>query len=280
MIPMTRALSTLVIVEHRLTTAWLEKIRQAGIPTVEIFVARQHLDYRNRAQITELAHWFRDSELRLHSLHSPIYSDDVWGRSGPNAVLNIAEPSKTRRIHVVDEIKRVIEIAESVPFSYLVQHLGLPEEEYDERKIDAAFSSLEELSVFARQRGVEILLENIPNALSTAERLVSFLAITHLKLGFCFDVGHAHLEEEGVEAAFRWMKDRIRSTHVHDNDGQQDGHLLPLPPAGGSIDWAKTMPLLRSVGDQVPLLLELREIGEVKNPLETVREVFDRLENL
>ncbi len=276
---MTRALSTHLIANHRLTTAWLDKIWKAGIPAVEIFVARQHLDYRNRAQITELAHWFRDSELRLLSLHSPIYSDDVWGRSGPNAILNIAEPAKSRRIRAVDEIKRVIEIAESVPFTYLIQHVGLPEEEYDERKIDAAFSSLEELSVFARQRGVEILLENIPNALSTAERLVSFLEITHLKLGFCFDVGHAHLEE-GVEGAFQRMKDRIRSTHVHDNDGEQDGHLFPLPSAGGSIDWAKTMALLRSAGDEVPLLLELREVPEMKNPLESVQEVFDRLESL
>lgn len=276
---MTHALSTHLFVNYRLTTALLEKIQKAGIPAVEIFVARQHLDYRNRAQITELAHWFRDAELRLHALHAPIYSDDVWGRSGPNAVLNIAEPAKSRRVGVVDEIKRVIEIAESVPFPYLIQHLGLPEEEYADRKIDAAFSSLEELSVFARQRGVEILLENIPNALSTAERLVSFLEITHLKLGFCFDVGHAHLEE-GVEPAYQRMKERIRSTHVHDNDGHQDAHLFPLAAAGGTIPWSRTMNLLRTAGDQTPLLLELREVPEMKNPLEAVQEVFERLENL
>ena len=33
--------------------------------------------------------------------------------------------------------------------------------------MDAAFSALEELIVFARQRGVEILLENIPNGFSS-----------------------------------------------------------------------------------------------------------------
>ena len=33
---------------------------------------------------------------------------------------------------------------------------------------------------------------------------------------------------EGVEAAFEIMKDRIRSTHVHDNDGKDDKHLFPL----------------------------------------------------
>ena len=71
---MKRALSTHLFVNHRLTTVWLDRIWNAGIPLVEIFCARQHLDYRDRAQIAELGHWFHDSELKLHSLHSPMYS--------------------------------------------------------------------------------------------------------------------------------------------------------------------------------------------------------------
>jgi hypothetical protein len=55
-------------------------------------------------------------------------------------------------------------------------------EEFDLRKVDAAFSALEQLTVFARQRGVEILLENIPNELSSAERLLQFNELTHLGL--------------------------------------------------------------------------------------------------
>ena len=68
-------------------TGALEKIWQAGVPAVEIFCARQHLDYRDRAQVTELGHWFRDGDLKLHSLHAPMYNDDIWGRSGPHAVV-------------------------------------------------------------------------------------------------------------------------------------------------------------------------------------------------
>src|ERR1700732_1642657 len=85
---MQRALSTHLLANHHLTAVWLDRIWDAGIPLVEIFCARQHLDYRDKAQITELGYWFRDSELKLHSLHSPMFSDDVWGRSGPNAVMN------------------------------------------------------------------------------------------------------------------------------------------------------------------------------------------------
>src|SRR5229473_1492862 len=153
---MQRALSTHLFVNHRLTTVWLDRIWDAGIPLVEIFCARQHLDYRDRAQIAELGHWFRDSPLKLHSLHSPMYNDEVWGRSGPDAVISITEPVKARRLEVVDEIKRAIEVAETIPFRYLVQHLGVFREEWDDRKLDAAFSSLEQISLFARQRGVEV----------------------------------------------------------------------------------------------------------------------------
>src|SRR5580700_8560758 len=253
---MNRVLSTHVCVNHRLSVAWLNKAMQAGIPAVEIFCARQHLDYRDRAQITELGHWFRDSELKLHSIHAPMYNDDIWGRSGPHAVISITEPVKGKRLEMVDEIKRALEIAETIPFKYMVQHIGVCGEEYSERAVDAAFSSLEQISLFARQRGVEVLLENIPNALSSGERLLLFLEQTHLDLNFVFDVGHANMAE-GVEAAFSVMKARIRSTHIHDNDGQADKHLFPLIGEGGTIDWKTTMDLLRTRADQYPLLLEL-----------------------
>src|ERR1051325_5061326 len=116
---MTHALSTHLFVNHRLTVALLTKIQQAAIPAVEIFCARQHLDYRDKAQIAELGHWFRDSELKLHSLHAPMYNDEIWGRSGPHSVLTITETVKARRIEMVDEIKRAVEIAEVIPFKYL-----------------------------------------------------------------------------------------------------------------------------------------------------------------
>src|ERR1700761_5582777 len=163
---MNRVLSTHVIINHRLTTAWLNRVEGAGISAVEIFCAPQHLDCHDKSQVGELGHWFRDSPLKLHSLHAPMYTDEVWGRSGPNAHINITHLSKADRIRGVDQIKRALEIAETVPFRYLVQHLGVGGQEFSEYAIEAAFSSLEELPVFPRQRGVEILLENTPNALS------------------------------------------------------------------------------------------------------------------
>jgi len=274
---MIHALSTHLFVNHRLTVALLTRIHQAGIPAVEIFCARQHLDYRNKEQVAELGHWFRDSDLKLHSLHSPMYNDEIWGSSGPHAVVTITEPVKSKRLQMVDEIKRAIEVAEVVPCRYLVQHMGVGGEEYDERKVDAAFAALEELTIFARQRGVEILLENIPNQLSSAERLLQFEELTHLHLNFCFDTGHANMGA-GVESTYGRMKQRIRSTHVHDNNGKEDKHLAPFASEGGTVDWKTTMQLLRSREDQYPLLLELKDHNDHAHPLDLVLPIFERLE--
>jgi len=275
---MNHFLSTHLFVNQRLTVAMLSRIEQAGIRAVEIFCARQHLDYRNKAQVAELGHWFRDSELKLHSLHSPMYTDEIWGRSGPHTVVTITEPVKSQRLQWVDEIKRAIETAETVPFRYLIQHIGVGGEEFDMRKVDAAFSALEELSIFARQRGVEILLENIPNGLSSAERLLQFEELTHIGLNYVFDTGHANMNE-GVEAAYNLMKDRIRSTHIHDNNGKEDKHLFPFLNEGGTIDWKNAMTLFRSRESQYPLLLELKDQPEFSsNPIEAALRVFDQLE--
>jgi sugar phosphate isomerase/epimerase len=275
---MTRMISTHAIVNHRLTTAWLNRVENAEIAAVEIFCAPQHLDYRNKSQIAELGHWFRDSELKLHSLHSPMYTDEIWGRSGPDTHINITERKKSERIRWVDEIKRALEVAEEIPFTYLIQHLGVGGQEFSEHAIEAGFTALEELNTFARQRGVEILLENTPNALATADRLRLFNNMTHLNLNYVFDTGHAHIGA-GIENEFEIMKDRIRSLHVHDNNGVEDQHLFPMVE-GGTIDWAHTMDLLRSRPGQYPLLLELREVSDMAQPLSEMNRVFDKLENL
>src|SRR5205085_6340431 len=184
-----------------------------------------HIDYANRKQhVREIADWFRTSGIPLHSVHAPLYSDYEWGRTG-SAPINIASTDRAARIEAMDEIKRAIEVAEHVPFRFLIQHIGLPNDSFSERKFEAAMTSVEHLRAFAKPLGVQVLLENIPNELSTPDRLVEFIRTSHLDdVGVCFDLGHAHIEG-GVNPAFEILKPYIRSTHVHDNAGDRDAHL-------------------------------------------------------
>src|SRR6202521_572111 len=221
---MQRAVSTYLFVKERLHPGILDGLSRSGVQAVEIFAARQHIDYANRKQhVKEIAEWFRGSGIPLHSVHSPLYADYEWGGAGAPPI-NIASTDRAGRVDAMDEIKRALEIAEQIPFRFLVQHLGVSGESFDDRKFEAAMTSIEHLRAFAKPLGVRILIENIPNELSTPERLVEFIQTSHFDdVGVCFDCGHAHMMG-GIPQAFETLKKHICSTHVHDNHADKDSH--------------------------------------------------------
>lgn len=267
---MLRAMSSYVFVKDRLHPGLLEKLASGGAQAVEIFGARGHFDYTSKQHVKELAAWFKDSGVAFHSMHSPMYSDAEWGRSGSPPV-NVLEKDRARRIAAMDEIKRAIEVAETLPFRFLVQHMGVSGEEWDEAKFEAGLTSLEHIHAFAKPLGVTVLIENIPNEFSTAEKLLEF---RHNVPGVavCFDVGHAHLAD-GVEPTFDRLAAHIRSTHVHDNLHDKDSHLWP---GKGNVDWANTMRLLHSAPQAPALLLEID--GEGQDVVQGMQETYARLE--
>src|SRR5271154_6993756 len=213
---MQRAVSTYVYVKERLHPGLLDELVRSGAQAIEIFAARQHFDYANRKQhVREIADWFRTSGIPLNSIHAPLYSDYDWGRTGSPPV-NIASTDRAGRIEAMDEIKRALEIAEQIPFRFLVQHIGMPNDAFDEKKFEAAMTSIEHLRAFAKPLGVRILLENIPNELSTPDRLVEMIRGAHFDdVGVSFDVGHAHMMSS-VREAFEILRGHICSTHLHD----------------------------------------------------------------
>jgi sugar phosphate isomerase/epimerase len=268
---MLKAVSTYLYVKERLHPGILDGLVRNGVQAIEIFAARQHMDYANRkAHVKEIAEWFRGSGIPLNSVHSPLFADYEWGRAGAPPV-NVASTDRAGRIEAMDEIKRALEIAEQIPFRFLVQHLGLPNESFDEKKFEAAMTSIEHLRAFAKPLGVRILLENIPNELSTPDRLVEMIRGAHFDdVGVCFDFGHAHMDGF-VSQGFEILKKYICSTHVHDNAKDKDSHLWP---GQGTIDWKEAIELLRSAPQTPALLLEIAEDEKV-NPLEKI----EKLEN-
>ena len=131
--------------------------------------------------------------------------------------------------------------------------------------------------MFARQRGVEILVENILNDLSTPKRLLEFFEHSHMRdLKVCFDAGNAHLDG-GVDDALELLRGRIASTHLHDNAGAKDEHLLP---GEGKVPWERVVRNLRQQSSDLCFLLELRggEGGSVN--LGKAAEAASRLERM
>jgi sugar phosphate isomerase/epimerase len=72
-------------------------------------------------------------------------------------------------------------------------------------------------------------------------------------LGVCFDTGHAHVSDEGVDAAFAILRDRIITFHLADNDGHRDQHSQP---PYGTIDWPSFVRAFRSMDFADPVTVE------------------------
>lgn len=286
-----RVLSTYLFANRKLTPALLTEIASAKFSAIELFCSHSHFDYRSVADVRELASALSGNNLVLHSVHSPTGRDFLPGRES-GVPLSICAQERVRRLDAVDEIKRAIDVAEQIPFSFLVQHLGAPREALDDRKKDAAFSSLEHLVIFAKQRGVTIALENTPSEMGTPANLRAFIEETRLGLRLCFDIGHANIEEgpaeERVSRGFEAMREHVATTHIHDNHGDKDEHLLPYE---GAIDWKAALGVLRGAPvPDLPLVLELKDLpssasgypdgGAITNTLAGARGVFDKFEEI
>ena len=277
---MEYGLSTRLFAAERISSRLLDRILEFGFRQIEIFAAAEHLNYRDPHHIRDVAQWFSDLGVTLHSLHAPLHSEPGSGRRGGFAI-SVAYTERRLRIDSMDEIKRTLEAAEHLPFKFLVLHLGLEQDEYGLDRFDAAFTSLEHLRIFARERGVNLLLENAPGEINTPARLLQFLDYTHLSnVGICFDTGHAHLAGN-VREAFDVLRQRVSSVHLHDNHGEKDDHLLPFE---GGIDWPRLMQDLAAArsknGESLCAFLEPKDHGPESPQLKQVREVAARLEEL
>lgn len=258
---MQRLLSTYLFISKKLTSEMLGQIAEAGFQGIEIFCARSHFEYTVKSEVQAMAGALEAHRLRLVSLHAPT-SRDISAMRETGAPLSICEVERVRRIEAMDELKRVIDVADDLPYSRLILHMGGSRETADPRKRDAALSSLEHLVLHARHAGVAISVENTLSEMGNPDYLRAFVDETRLTgLRFNFDIGHANLaelpEEERLEKSFAPMRDLVSSVHLHDNHGEKDEHL---PPYDGSIDWPAAIKLLKSAPEpDLPLILELKE---------------------
>jgi sugar phosphate isomerase/epimerase len=284
---MQRLLSTYIFISRKLTRELITQIGEAGFHGVEIFCSRSHFDYTSKPEIQNIAGALADARLKLASLHAPTSRDLSATREGGQP-LSICEVERVRRIEAMDELKRAIDVAEELPFSRMIFHMGGSRETADPRKRDSAFSSLEHLTLHARHVGVTICVENTTSEMGSPAYLRSFIDETRLTgLRINFDIGHAHLadgpEENRVAEAFDPLRELVASAHIHDNHGEKDEHL---PPYEGTIDWAAAAKPLKTApvaGADLPLVLELKEkIGSdaptSQQQLEAARRSLDKLE--
>jgi len=253
---MQPGISTHVFLPQRLHPGLLDALHRSGARTIELFAARQHFDYTDRAQVREIAAWFRDTGTRA-TLHQPIFTPEQserWSRH-VTPTLSLISRDKGERIEAMDEVKRALEVAEHMPVAAITLHLGLKDDPWNTPAIDNSLTAIEHLKAFAHPLGIRVLIENLQNDVTTPEHILEILHVGHFdNVGVTLDVGHAHLSDTGLEHAFELLKPRIGELHLHDNHGLRDEHLWP---GTGSIDQAALARLTASLPAETPGILEI-----------------------
>jgi len=274
--PAAFGISTHLFHNERLTRDHLVHVAAHGFESVELFATRSHIDYRDPAAVGELAEWLSDTRLELHSVHAPVM-DAMRGGEWVGSY-SIAASDETRRRAAVAESRAALTIAATIPFRFLVVHVGTPGGKgtaADNHSV-AARRSIEASVESAAAVGVRVALEVIPNALSSASALVDFIedGLEGLDVGVCLDYGHANLMGDLAEA-IETLSGHLWTTHVHDNRGKRDEHLVPY---GGSIDWDAAMMETQKIGYDGTLLFEVGAAGDPVDVLRRCQKARERLE--
>jgi len=269
--------STHLFHDVRLQREHLAQIAAHGFEAVELFATRSHFDYHDDDAIARLADWLTDTGLTLSSVHAPITASFAKGDQWEPTFSNAVKQSGAREA-AVNETGLALRLAERIPFEVLVVHLGTPtaREAAGDNHRASAVRSLEEICSLAEPRGVKVAVEVVPNKLSDAASLASLLErdldVRHA--GICFDFGHAHLMGDVVDA-IEAAAEHIIATHVHDNRGREDSHLVP---GAGTIDWNAALITMQKIGYAGTYLMELANTSSPDQVLERARTARQRFE--
>ena len=243
---------------------------------IELFATRSHFDYRDAASVAHLSEWLSDTRLELLSVHAPVMEamrNGHWIGS-----YSTAAGDEARRRAAIAEAQAALTLAAVIPFQYLVVHLGMPGDNTGatDNQPDAARRSVVELVAAAADHGVRVALEVIPNPLSSPAGLVRTIEeqLEEVDVGVCLDYGHAHLMTDVAEAA-ETLSGLLWTTHVHDNHGKRDEHLVPY---AGSINWDEAMMATQKIGYDGPFIFEVG--GGGADPIDVLRRTVRARERL
>ena len=202
-------------------------LRASGVTALE--PGAVFLTQHNEAAIEAVGGWCRSAGIDIHACHAPFGGES-----------DLSLPDEDARRQAVANVEQALARAALMGAACVVIHPsggGLEDEDREERRTQL-MRSLESLIGASERIGIRLALENmLPRHIGDTSAEIMYI-VNHLNsphLGICFDVGHAHLNPEGVMGAFEAFCEQIITFHLQDNDGNNDRHLQP---PYGTIDWA------------------------------------------
>lgn len=233
-------ISTRLFRDAPLSRDHLVHIAAHGFETIELYAAPSHFNPADSTMVAQLVEWLSDTRLSVHSVHA-------GNGDTPDAAIE------------------ALSLSGQVPFSFLVTHRPSANTE----------RTLQVVTGAAAAANVKVALEVKMNPDSTPASLVRLIEeeLEEIDVGICLDFGAAHILDD-VGEAIETVSGHLRTTHLHDNGGRKNEHLVPY---AGTIAWDAAMMELQKVGYDGALIFELGAPGD---PVETLRKAAKARERL
>ena len=210
---------------------------------------------------------FEDYELRKDDFKR--FVDEALDAAAPYGIefsqahaptYNVADKSFSDREYYDEMLRRAVHVSGRLGVRWLAVHAGtaLDQNRFIEaskaRNLDYFMPVIE----LADRYDMGIAIENMqeymdewrvkPRRRYTAgvEELCDLIdAFGTKRVGAVWDFGHANITGQDQVQSLRYIGDRLKATHVHDNGGFFDDHSLPFL---GTVDWMSVMPTLKEIG--------------------------------
>lgn len=219
--------------------------------------------------------------LRTPQLHYPIctLNPAVDSSRGFHAdmLTDFAHADAARREFDLRCAEQFLAVCPLVGVEVMVVHPGGVkgwESDTDRARIGALnVEALLRLGEVGESHGVIVALENMAvlgakqSFGATFEELMDLLnRVGSRSVGICLDTSHANVMKLDMPAGIRRLGERLVATHISDNLGAHDDHLLPY---AGRVAWPPIVDALRDIGYQ--RLFNLEVPGENRCSLEIRR---------
>ncbi|GEM_PF-6013519 len=267
-------LSSYMFFDDRLGVEHLKLVAASGIDAMEMFCYRKHFDWKDQNYVKEIFSSMKSLGIRVHSFHAPF---DEFASYDP------ASLDSRKRERALTEIFYAIKVLSGMGGKSIVIHPGGQPSAESKRMeyLENAGMSLKMLIVFARELGVDVLLENPPSPElggEASEFREIYDRLMDYRPGFCLDIGHAFISPGGLEGFYAIGK-RPDEIHVSDNNGDKDEHLFP---GEGSLSLEEVLGRLKyTYGDamkETVFNFELRRFPgqeKLKNLVEKINSLIE-----
>lgn len=215
----------------------LELIKDSGFESTFIWLGNEEeLDNHDKADI--IPKLVRDCNLYLDHAHASLNDANlVWS------------DLRHEQEKIVSYNKKCITFCSKHKIPYLVIHPSKSSTPPLYNK--TGLKIFKDLNSFAKDRNVKIAIEN-----TRINKYVDFILenIESDNIGLCYDTSHDNLYGDPTFRILQKWPKRLFVTHISDNLGKKDDHLLPWE---GTFNWNKFIEIFSSIEYKGILTLEV-----------------------